>query len=347
MGAGLSGASIAQALALRGWQVTVFDTHARPAQAASGLPAGVVAPYVTADDGARSRMSRCGTRLMLHHAQRLLTEGQDWSGTGVQEHRFDNATRLQPLWHTHAGWIKPSKLIVAWLQQPGITFKGSTTIAELQSNDGIWHLLDAQHQTIATADIVILANAVGCKTLVKEASLQEALQGLQPVHGQMSWGYQTDCGEKLSDWPHFAVNGHGSFIPSIPGDAGVQWLAGATFTTQVSQHTVEEFTKEQHAFNFARLQTLLPTVAKDVQGMFENNTVKSWSGTRCVTPDRMPWVGSITPTLWINIGMGSRGLSFAALCAELLAAQIGGEPLPLPLSQSKGLDVQRQLLRYR
>ena len=163
----------------------------------------------------------------------------------------------------------------------------------------------------------------------------------------MSWGHQTDCGEKLSDWPHFAVNGHGSFIPSIPGEAGVQWLAGATFTTQAGQSTIDEFTKEQHAFNFSRLQTLLPTVAKDVQGMFENNTVKSWSGTRCVTPDRMPWVGSITPTLWINIGMGSRGLSFAALCAELLAAQIGGEPLPLPLSQSKGLDVQRQLLRYR
>ena len=341
VGAGLSGASIAQALALRGWQVTVFDTHASPAQGASGLPAGVVAPYVTADDSARSQVSRCGTRLMLHHAQRLLTEGEDWSGTGVQEHRFDNNTRLQPLWHTHAGWIKPAKLVAAWLQQPGITFKGNTTIAELQSSDGIWHLLDAQHQTIATADIVILANAVGCKTLVKEAALLETFQGLQSVHGQMSWGYQPDNGSQLSDWPHFAVNGHGSFIPSIPCDAGAQWLAGATFTTQANQPTTDEFIKEQHTFNLARLQTLLPTVAKDVQAMFENNTVKSWAGTRCVTPDRMPWVGAITPTLWINSGMGSRGLSFAALCAELLAAQIGGEPWPLPLSLARGLDVRR------
>ena len=346
VGAGLSGASIAQALALRGWQVTVIDSHSQPAEGASGLPAGVVAPYVTADDSPRARMSRSGTRLMLHHAQRLLTQDEDWSGTGVQEHRFDNTTRLQPLWHTHAGWINPAKLIAAWLQKPGITFQGNTTVAELQCTDGVWHLMDAQHQTITTAEVVILANAMGCKTLVKDAAMQEAIQGLQAVHGVMSMSSRSDCASAMSDWPHFAVNGHGSFIPTLPSDAGVQWLAGATFSTQATHSITDKaFIKEQHQFNFSRLQTLLPSVANDVQAIFENDAVKSWAGTRCVTPDRMPWVGAISPTLWINIGMGSRGLSFAALCAELLVAQLCNEPLPLLLSLARGLDVQRQLLK--
>jgi tRNA 5-methylaminomethyl-2-thiouridine biosynthesis bifunctional protein len=39
--------------------------------------------------------------------------------------------------------------------------------------------------------------------------------------------------------------------------------------------------------------------------------------------------------------MGSRGLSFSALCAELLAARLGAEPLPVEFSLSRSLDVNR------
>jgi tRNA 5-methylaminomethyl-2-thiouridine biosynthesis bifunctional protein len=58
--------------------------------------------------------------------------------------------------------------------------------------------------------------------------------------------------------------------------------------------------------------------------------VNAWKNTRCVTTDRLPVVGPVDetghPGLWICAGMGSRGLSFSVLCAELLAAQWGGEP---------------------
>ena len=43
----------------------------------------------------------------------------------------------------------------------------------------------------------------------------------------------------------------------------------------------------------------------------------------------------------MNVGMGARGLSFAAICTELLAAQLGSEPWPLPHNLARGLDVQR------
>jgi len=39
-------------------------------------------------------------------------------------------------------------------------------------------------------------------------------------------------------------------------------------------------------------------------------------------------------------GMGSRGLSFAALCAELLAAQLHGEPLPVDNQLAKAMGAK-------
>jgi tRNA 5-methylaminomethyl-2-thiouridine biosynthesis bifunctional protein len=39
--------------------------------------------------------------------------------------------------------------------------------------------------------------------------------------------------------------------------------------------------------------------------------------------------------------MGSRGLSFSALCAELLAARMGGEPLPVEAKLADALDGMR------
>ena len=41
--------------------------------------------------------------------------------------------------------------------------------------------------------------------------------------------------------------------------------------------------------------------------------------------------------------MGSRGLTMAILCAELLAARLHGEPLPLPRKLASALDAARYL----
>ena len=64
-----------------------------------------------------------------------------------------------------------------------------------------------------------------------------------------------------------------------------------------------------------------------------------------MTQDRLPLVGPAdeggSSGLWFSVGMGSRGLSLAALCAELLAARMGAEPLPLEYSLARKLDTQR------
>ncbi|RYF37830.1 MAG: FAD-dependent oxidoreductase, partial [Comamonadaceae bacterium] len=70
--------------------------------------------------------------------------------------------------------------------------------------------------------------------------------------------------------------------------------------------------------------------------------VQAWTGLRCVAADRRPLLGELAPGLWLSTAMGSRGLTFAMLCAELLAARLHGEPLPLPRKLAQALDARRR-----
>ena len=47
------------------------------------------------------------------------------------------------------------------------------------------------------------------------------------------------------------------------------------------------------------------------------------------------------PGLWICAGLGSRGITWGLACADLVAADICGEPLPLPASLVRQLDPVR------
>jgi tRNA 5-methylaminomethyl-2-thiouridine biosynthesis bifunctional protein len=138
------------------------------------------------------------------------------------------------------------------------------------------------------------------------------------------------------------MNGSGSWIANVPTPLGAHWYAGASYETvpeRLHDHAV------QHAGNLQRLRALCARSAKAMAAAIAANTIRIWSGTRCVTHDRLPLVGPLdvspSPSLWICAGMGSRGLSLAALCAELLVAYMHSEPLPLEHSLSKSLLVNR------
>ncbi|NVO05255.1 MAG: FAD-dependent oxidoreductase [Rhodoferax sp.] len=383
------GASVARALALRGWQVDVYDTQGAPAGGAAGLPVGLVVPHHSADDSPRSRMSRVGTRLMLQHAAERLQAGSDWQPGGVLERcvadaelpdveaevRSETAPGLAPtgwaqamdwqgmpgLWHPYAAWVRPARLVQEWLTHPGIRFHGLAPVQALERMAGQWTLRDGQGAEIGRADIVVLANAHGCAALVQGLAQRlpadfpwvpdalEKLQRLQTLQGTLSMGAWPPAGtDALAAAPAFPVNGHGSFVAGVPGEQGLQWFAGSTF--HASADLCADLAQE-HAMNRRKLQALLPLVADALAGQFDQQQVQGWQGTRCVTHDRLPLVGPLDageqPALWLCAGMGARGLSFSALCAELLAAWLGGEPLPLESSMAQSLSTQRSLRRKR
>ena len=389
VGAGVAGASVAAALARRGWQVQVLDQADAPAAGASGLPVGLVVPHVSGDDCALSRLSRAGVRLMLHQARTLLQAGLDWDQTGTLERCLEGITNLphadsayaqewsrlvsgesspqshqswadvlqpgtghQALWHTQAAWLKPAQLIKAWLRQPGVRFQGSSQVAGLRLAADQWELLDAQGQLLARAQRVVLANAMDARRLVAQLHPQLAphpgrerqMAALHGMHGQLSWGrhVDTDAKEDKASFAPYPVNGAGSVVAHVPTDLGPAWFVGASYTPD---RQPPPSPAQLHAYNLQRLQRIQPQTARVLAARFETGEVNAWSNTRCVTLDRLPLVGPLDAEaqagVWLCAGMGSRGLSLSVLCAELLAAQWGGEPLPLDATLAASLHALR------
>ena len=363
VGAGLAGAAVANSLARRGWAVTVLDAASEPASGASSLPAGLLVPHTSPDDSPLSRLSRSGVRITLEQAGRVLQSGTDWSHTGVLERSVDGVPKKLPgawaadwadaadcwsrpatpeqllasglppasaaLWHAQAGWVKPAALVKAWLAAPGIAWRGNAKVAQLQPSTDGWQVLDVAGKLLAEAHLVVLASAYASQALAATA-LATPL-ALQPIRGQVCWGLQAEKDEELI-LPTFPVNGHGGLLPNIPGDKGAFWLMGSTYQRDESLPIVKQQDNDE---NFQRLQTLLPHVAAQLADQFKAPNSLAWAGIRCATPDRLPLLRRLASLsdapLWVCAGMGSRGLTFAALCGELLAAQVHGEPLPIDL----------------
>ena len=368
VGAGLAGAAIANSLARRGWQVVVLDAANTPASGASGLPAGLLVPHVSTDDSLLSRLSRSGVRMTLQQADALLKQGADWGYSGVLEHAIETGGRALPepasemaadwrrsatpaqladaglaatdkaLWHARAGWIKPASLVNAWLDTPGITWRGAARAAVLQPGKPGWQVIDAAGALLAQADLVVLACAYDSQALA--VTVNPAQLKLQPVRGQISWGLHKDQPQGLPDFP---VNGHGGLVPAVPSAEGLSWLMGASYERDCAMPLIRP---QDHRENLERLQRLLPHAADLLSDAFSTGKVRGWAGIRCATPGRLPVHGCIALTgsgaeVWVCTGMGSRGLTFATLCAELLAARLHGEPWPVErrLAQTLMADI--------
>jgi tRNA 5-methylaminomethyl-2-thiouridine biosynthesis bifunctional protein len=322
IGSGLAGASVAASLARRGWQVTVIDAADHPAAAASGLPAGLLAPHHSPDDNQLSRLSRCGVRLTLQQAKALLHE-EDWQLSGVIEKRPEG-----DLWHEQAAWIKPVALVRAWLSQPGIEWRGNTRVARIERADDQWRLWDEEGKDVGRMALVVVAAAHD------SAPLLGNVLPLSPVRGQVSWNFH-EAGFELSAHP---LNGNGHFLPAVPWQGHTAWLTGSTYGRDEISLEVRD---ADHQANFDRLQALAPDVARQLAPQFQARKVQAWTGVRCASADRRPLLGEVQPGLWVSTAMGSRGLTFAVLCAELLAARLHGEPLPMEHKLARALDTAR------
>ena len=358
VGAGLSGAAIAASLARRGWSVRVLDAADVPASGASALPAGLLAPHQSPDDNLLSRVSRAGVRITLQQAQQRLARGLEWEPTGVLEWRGDDLRALPDLgealapwtreatpaqkrtagmdasaaawWHANAAWIEPAALVRSWLREPGVRFEGGRRVARLVAGDGRWTLQDAAGTRVGDATLVVVAAALG------SAAMLPVPVTLNAVRGQVSWAPHAHDADAL---PPFPVHGNGHFLPRVPLVERGAWITGSTYGRG---DTGTDLRSADDAENLRRVAEILPQAAAAMQAAAERGEVRSWSGVRCTSVDRRPLVGEVAPGLWISTAMGSRGLTFAALCGELTAARLHGEPLPLENRLALALDFSRQ-----
>jgi tRNA 5-methylaminomethyl-2-thiouridine biosynthesis bifunctional protein len=339
IGAGLAGAACANAFANKGYSVVVHEQAVAVACGASGVPIAMFAPSISSDDSPHSRLLRSGVNLLLQELHRLtdlglLTEGTDWAMSGVLERCIRAEKRLPstwlvpqdplglrsrvagkpyPLWpaghevksiqelfHAAAGWVNPARAIAAWLTHPDIQIQTNSRIANLESLD---------------ADVIVLASGYQAPLLVPILKSK-----LQPIRGQVEWGTRS----KTMDFDRLSpngmgcpVNGMGHFIHTPSA-----WLAGATF--QRDETDLAPRLKDVD-LNFEKLATLMPEIGKPyLAGIRVHST--SWVGVRTAQKNRQPLVQKVDnvthPNTWVCTGLGSRGLSLAALCASRLVAGI-------------------------
>lgn len=332
VGAGLAGAACANTFASAGYRVTVYDQAATPAAGASGVPIAMFAPSVSSDDAQHSRLLRSGVNLLLQELRRLtdaglLVEGADWAMSGVLERCVRGEKRLPETWlqpqdppalqsrvlgdpylerlaghpleifHGVAGWVNPRRLIEAWLSHPNIQLQVSSRINDFSQMD---------------ADVVVVASGYQTPEL-----LPVLKDTLQPIRGQVEWCTHPDSGKFSPSVIAHPINGMGHFIQT-PNT----WVVGATF--QRDEWDLAPRAKDI-SLNFEKLATLLPELEKSYQTRLREHSI-SWVGVRTAQKNRQPLVEKIKnephSNVWVCAGLGSRGLSLAALCASRLLARV-------------------------
>ncbi len=340
LGAGISGAMVARTLALRGWQVTVLEQQAQAGAGASGLPAGLVSASGDSPADPLYGITRSAYHLTRQILQSMLVQGEDWDEGGAMRAFAPGA------WRAEALWLKPQALIRACLSTPGVTLQYKAAVQRLHCESGKWQALDARGHALASSELLVLCNAMDAARLLAKtdepaadalsSAARRALTQLHPVFGSISSGPATD----LPGLPALPVQGQGHFLPTVPSPQGLQWLAGAGFEADDGASEAD-----CHQANLARIAQILPDVSPALQAQYRAGQLGLWRGQRCVSHDRLPLIGPATASgengLWMCLAMGARGLTFAALCAQLLTARLMADPLPLPKRLARLLDAQR------
>lgn len=344
IGAGVAGAAVSERLASRGWQVTLVERRGGPAEEASGNPAGVYHPVVSPDDSLFARLTRAAFLTLLDHWPRL--GGVDWSRCGVlqmardakelasqrralEAHgyparyaQFDEARG--GIWFPEGGWVRPRTLVTALLRNLEVKF--NSEVAELERSGQSWIARDPQGTAIASAPVVILANAADALRLSPQPEVR-----LRRVRGQLT------LVPAIAGLNHVLLRG-GMALPGIDGLS----VLGASYDIGDEDPQVRA---DSHAGNLARLEQILPgashgLVAERLQGRV---------AFRAVVRDRLPLIGPLAdrrgPGLYGAFAYGSRGLLWASLAGEIIASMLNGEPLPVERKLAAAVGPGRFALR--
>lgn len=379
IGAGLAGCSIASRLAARGTQVELLERCDGPAQATSGNWAGCYMPLPSQDDNLTSRLVRAGFLRLRQQLQALRTQGLDvsWQESGVLQIGKDEANEqtqrelLQQLgcppelvcyldrlqashrcgidvpgggwWFEHGGWARPASVCQALLQQAGaaVRTRYGVAVASIIRQQGLWQAFDANGALLAAADVLVLANAADAKLLQPDAQWP-----LELIRGQIDY---LPTGSLPQFTPVLCREGY--VMPAVDG----VHVLGASYDFRA---TSRDWSEASWQGNLQRLARILPQ--QEQSGLVAG---AGRVGMRCVSGDRMPIVGAVPdrqvavdagtplaqmpriPALYSLIALGSRGLAWAGICADLLADQIAGDPWIVERDLADALDPARFWLR--
>src|SRR6185369_782161 len=133
-----------------------------------------------------------------------------------------------------------------------------------------------------------------------------------------------------------AVCRDGYITPAIDG----RHCLGSSFNEDTPEPGLRV---EDHEGNLRRLEAILPGLAAGLSSAMLDGRV----AVRAMSHDRLPILGELGERsgeangLFDCLALGSRGMTWAALAAELVASRIAGEPMPVERNLLKVLDPSR------
>ncbi len=367
IGGGIAGACTAHGFLRRGLTVTMI-CKAGPGDEASGNPAALVSPRLDLEDTPQARFFRTA----FHHATKTYQSlgDQIWTPCGLIR-RPAHPSDVQKFSRLVAACALPETALYAEKDGPGMSLPGAgmvlpkpaiaalsdgaqvieAQIGSVDQKHGRWTARDQNGQTIASADIAILALGSGILDPVSWLSFQY-------LKGQVSQG--------MLDAPY---GGPALLAESYAlGLDNKSLVFGATFDEiEHSDGTLHPTAKDQER-NLAALNTLSPALYSHL----EKDHITSRVSVRATTPDQMPYAGPLIDVddflqrfgayrhgfldpkvgkaqmlenLFVLMGLGSRGFALAPILGEAIAAEALGEPSPLERLAVQAMHPARVLER--
>jgi len=379
IGAGLAGCAAAQRLCARGWQVTLVERHPQAAMEASGNLAGIFMPLLSKDDNIPTRLTRAAYLYALRYWNSIGGIGRAIEGAacGVMQLARDPGHAAASRAIAAAGTTPPE--FAEWLESPE-----AEALLGLPAPDGAWLFRQggwARPGSVCAAMMAACGERLTARFGVGSVSLERdgeewlvrALDGAviaQAPTVVLAGGAASGAFPQASRLPLSALRGQvthldASTLPSLPYvlcreaylTPAANGLACAGATYDLDADPALRAASQQE--NIERLQALVSNPEAGREAPLQGRV-----GFRCVAPDRLPLVGALPdfeaagtterlrdvprhPGLHGLLGYASRGLIWAPLCAELLAARLENEPLPLEASLVDALDPARFVLRAR
>ncbi|VVO67236.1 tRNA 5-methylaminomethyl-2-thiouridine biosynthesis bifunctional protein MnmC [Pseudomonas fluorescens] len=260
------------------------------------------------------------------------------------------------LLYPEGGWVHPPALCQWQAAHPQIQLLTHHDALELRKVEGRWQAWDGE-RLLASAPAVVLAGAAEIQRFPESAELP-----LKRIRGQITRLAQTPQSQALST----VVCAEGYVAPARLGEHTL----GASFDFKSDDLTP---TTAEHLGNLAMLEEISHDLVERLQAdKLAPESLQGRAAFRCTSPDYLPIVGPLADTqaftqayaalgkdarqvpdvecpwldgLYVNSGHGSRGLITAPLSAELLAAWLDNEPLPLPRSVAEACHPNRFALR--
>ena len=258
------------------------------------------------------------------------------------------------------GWLRPGALVEHWLGQAGVTLRCDTPVSRLDPlPGGRWRACAHDGSAAVEADVAVVAAAAASDALL-EPHCDAAAWPWRRTRGQVS------CiqGPQAVALPRPRLPlASGAYLIALPHGDGGGVLCGATSDPDDAGSDVRD---DDHRRNLAQIAALTG-LEIDVDGI-DISALSGRVGWRLGLDDRLPVVGAAplradaligvagleqarhvprVPGLYVLAGLGSRGITWAALMGEVLAATIVGAPVPVAGSLLDAVDPARFVVRGR